>query len=157
MRVPTYRKHSSGQARVTINGKDHLLGKYGSAASKEAYGRLIAEFSASASADTFGKSSHEVLMEDVLLAYLLFAKKYYQASSEYANLRLASKPLTELYGTLPATKFSAAEFKAVRAWWLGDSRMSRQYVNKQMKRIAPNDPPMEPPGRCNGSRSHRRS
>ncbi len=26
MRVPSYRRHSSGQARVTINGKDHLLG-----------------------------------------------------------------------------------------------------------------------------------
>jgi integrase len=134
MRVPSYRNHSSGQARVTINGRDHLLGKYGSPASREAYGRLIAEFSASASSGTFGKSSHEVLMEDVLLAYLQFAKKYYHASTEYANLKLAAKPVTELYGSLPAAKFAAAEFKAVRAWWLSDTTRSRQYVNKQMKR-----------------------
>src|SRR5262245_59709942 len=43
-RVPTYRPHSSGQARVTLGGKDHLLGPYGSAQSKEAYRRLVAEW-----------------------------------------------------------------------------------------------------------------
>ncbi len=36
-RIPKYRRHSSGQARVTLDGKDHLLGPYGTAASKEAY------------------------------------------------------------------------------------------------------------------------
>jgi hypothetical protein len=39
MRVPSYRRHSSGNARVTINGKDHLLGKYGSKVSREKYNR----------------------------------------------------------------------------------------------------------------------
>jgi hypothetical protein len=38
MRLPSYRKHSSGQARVTIGGRDHMLGPYGSPESKEAYG-----------------------------------------------------------------------------------------------------------------------
>jgi len=31
------------QARVTLNGRDHLLGPYGSAAGKQAYGRLVAK------------------------------------------------------------------------------------------------------------------
>src|SRR5262245_33439954 len=43
-RVPKYRPHSSGQARVTLNGKDHLLGPYGSAESREMYRRLVAEW-----------------------------------------------------------------------------------------------------------------
>ncbi len=54
MRVPSYRRQSSGQARVTINGKDHLLGKYGSAGSKERYGRLIAEHASSGNLPSFG-------------------------------------------------------------------------------------------------------
>jgi hypothetical protein len=45
-RIPKYRRHSSGQARVTLDGKDHLLGAYNSAQSKEAYRRLIAEWAA---------------------------------------------------------------------------------------------------------------
>ena len=40
-RIPRYRRHSSGQARVTLGGKDHLLGPYGSPASREAYERLV--------------------------------------------------------------------------------------------------------------------
>ena len=43
-RIPKYRRHSSGQARVNIHGKDHLLGIYGSASSREAYRRIVAEW-----------------------------------------------------------------------------------------------------------------
>lgn len=148
MHVPSYRKHSSGQARVTINGKDHLLGKHGSAASKEAYGRLIAEFNAASSTHSFGKVPSSLKIEDVLLAYLRRAKTYYKGSDEYRNMKSAVSPLLNLYGSLPAYDFGAAEFKAVRASWLeapppkakkdGTVRIpparSRQYVNKQMNR-----------------------
>jgi hypothetical protein len=36
-RVPGYRPHSRGQARVTLEGRDYLLGPFGSDESKEAY------------------------------------------------------------------------------------------------------------------------
>ena len=40
--VPRYRKHkATGQAVVTIQGKDHYLGQYKSRASKLEYDRLI--------------------------------------------------------------------------------------------------------------------
>jgi len=43
--IPTYRKHRrSGQAVVHLNGKDHYLGRYGTAASKAEYDRLIGEW-----------------------------------------------------------------------------------------------------------------
>lgn len=44
MRIPSYRKHSSGNARVSINGRDYLLGKYGTKQSKERYNRLLSEW-----------------------------------------------------------------------------------------------------------------
>lgn len=134
MRIPSYRKHSSGQARVTINGKDFLLGKYGSPESKEAYGRLIAEFASSRNSLSFGKARNSILIEDVLLAYIRHAKEYYKGSTEYENLKLVERPILTLYGSMPASKFGAKEFKAVREWWLADKSRSRQYVNKQMKR-----------------------
>ena len=43
-RIPSYRRHASDQARGTLNGKTHYLGRYGSAASQEAYNRLIQEW-----------------------------------------------------------------------------------------------------------------
>lgn len=147
MRMPSYRRHSSGQARVTINGKDYLLGAYGSPQSNEAYGRLIAEYAASGNSLSFGKDAASLKMEDVLLAYIRHAKTYYQGSTELINMKLVGKPLTDLYGSHPARKFGAAEFKAVREWSLAHEikpakgnedqpprRCSRQYVNKCMKR-----------------------
>ena len=71
-------------------------------------------------------------MADVALAYLDHAEKYYALSTEYANLKLASRPVSHRYSTLPATEFGAAQFCAVREWWLSDGTRTRQYVNKQM-------------------------
>ncbi len=45
MRTPSYRLHKpTGKAVVTIDGKDHYLGKFDSAESRENYHRLIAEW-----------------------------------------------------------------------------------------------------------------
>ena len=45
LRVPSYRRHKpTGQAVLTINGKDLYLGKWNTAASRGEYDRLIAEF-----------------------------------------------------------------------------------------------------------------
>ena len=43
--VPSYRLHKqSGQAIVTLSGRDILLGRHGSATSKQEYRRLTAEW-----------------------------------------------------------------------------------------------------------------
>ncbi|MCC6678366.1 MAG: tyrosine-type recombinase/integrase [Phycisphaerales bacterium] len=44
--VPAYRPHLSGQARVTLNGKDEYLGDYGSPQSVERYWQFIREWEA---------------------------------------------------------------------------------------------------------------
>jgi hypothetical protein len=54
MQVPSYRKHSSGQARVSINGRDYLLGTYGSKESQAKYNRLLGEWFASNQSKSFG-------------------------------------------------------------------------------------------------------
>jgi len=43
--LPSLQHHKpSGRGRVTINGRDHWLGKWGSAESRLAYDRIIAEY-----------------------------------------------------------------------------------------------------------------
>lgn len=133
-RIPSYRRHSSGQARVTINGKDHLLGEYGSPASKELYGRMIAEYSASGHSPTFGKIPDSLTIRDLLVAFCIHLRTYYAESpTERANFKLAIRPINELYGSLLASEFGPTQFKAVRSQW-NDGSHSRQYVNKMMGR-----------------------
>jgi hypothetical protein len=44
-RVPAYRRHKpTGQAVVTLNGKDRYLSKWNTAASRAEYDRLIGEW-----------------------------------------------------------------------------------------------------------------
>ena len=45
LRPPKYRKHkASGQALVTLNGRDFYLGPHGSPESRADYDRLVAEW-----------------------------------------------------------------------------------------------------------------
>src|SRR5262245_20141036 len=45
MRIPSYRLHKgTGQAVVTVQGRDHYLGRHGSVESRDRYKQLIAEF-----------------------------------------------------------------------------------------------------------------
>jgi hypothetical protein len=57
-RIPKYRKHSSGQARVTLNGQDRLLGPYGTAASKAEYKRVVAEWLEQQRQAPLGRTRH---------------------------------------------------------------------------------------------------
>ena len=43
-------------------------------------------------------------MSGVSMAYLRYAKTYYQGSTEFVNLELAMSPIAELYADLPATQ-----------------------------------------------------
>ncbi|MFC1757171.1 hypothetical protein ACFL2H_00165 [Planctomycetota bacterium] len=43
-RIPSYRRHKSGQARVTLNGRDHFLGLWNSEPSKKRYEEVVAEW-----------------------------------------------------------------------------------------------------------------
>jgi hypothetical protein len=74
--TPKYRKHKqSGQAIVTLNGQDFLLGPHGTKASHLEYDRRIAEWIAN------GRrlpSDDDVAVVEVINAYRKFAKGYYR-------------------------------------------------------------------------------
>lgn len=150
MRIPKYRKHSGGQARVTIKGRDFLLGPYGSPESHEAYKAKVAELIAADSVELVVLRPNSLSMAELCEAYLEFAEKYYRGGSEYRQLVLAIKPISELYSFHLAVDFGPTQYKAVRDWWLkrevpqsddadGNEReprrCSRQYINRQMKRL----------------------
>ena len=85
VRTPSYRHHKpSGQAVVTLSGKDHYLGRFGSPESREAYDRLLAEWltnrrrPAQSASDPIGSMPLSELLE----AYSEHARRYYVKDGE---------------------------------------------------------------------------
>ncbi len=139
--LPKYRKHSSGKdrktlnARVTINGRDYLLGPYGTRASKNEYDRIIAEYLASGRSPSFGLSD-DLLICEVMLEYLKHCRRYYGtgATSELHRVKLALRPLQKLYGKQTASDFGPKQLKAVRETMVRDG-LSRTGINARIKRV----------------------
>lgn len=67
---PSLRKHrASGQAVVTIAGKDYYLGPHGSKTAQRAYDAKIAEWLASGRSSWFGIAQAELTIAQVLNSY----------------------------------------------------------------------------------------
>ena len=114
--VPTYRKHRSGQARVTINGRDYYLGPHGTKASKARIrpprrrvsrqrSQWLVRSDRRSTDDGDGHARLPASRQDVLR---------HGPSSEWHRIKLAFKPIKELYAATPAVEFGPEQFKAVR-------------------------------------------
>jgi hypothetical protein len=137
-RIPKYRRHSSGQARVTLNGKDQLLGPYGSDESKEAYRRLIAEWLARHGQPAQQKEDAPLTVNDLVLAYWKFAEGYYgfgrgNRGDAYC-LKDALRVVRALYGRTAAHEYGPLALKACRRQMV-EKGWSRPYTNAQVDRV----------------------
>jgi len=142
MRVPSYRKHAaSGQAVVTIAGRDRYLGKWDSAESRKEYGRLIAEFFSNP--NSFLASPEQRTVSELILAYLNHCQNYYGVGekTETHRIKVPLKAVRKLYGSTVAIDYGPIQFKAVRDFILEGKnhkdgfKPSRTYVNSIMRRI----------------------
>src|SRR4051812_39162345 len=73
IRTPKYRHHKpSGQAVVTLDGKDFYLGRHGSPESRAEYDRMIAEWLSNGRRLTVASSDTgaDLSVNEMLLAYL---------------------------------------------------------------------------------------
>jgi integrase len=137
-RIPSYRKHSSGQARVTLDGKDHLLGPYNSQESHEVYRRLVREWLENRDKPAQPADDAPPLsMAELILAYWRHVKVYYGLSKrhgDYYCFRDALRVVKSLYATTPAADFGPKRLKACRAEMISRD-WSRNYINAQVDRI----------------------
>ncbi len=116
-RIPKYRHYKPKDlGAVRIDGQDHYLGKFDSAASWERYHRLIAQWLHNGHhllPDSGGSSAGSqpvgMTVSEVILRYWRFAEEYYQKngrqSGEAHNIRAALRPVRRLYGSILAKDF----------------------------------------------------
>jgi integrase len=141
-RPPTYRLHKARQcAVVTINGKNHYLGPYGSPESYEKYARLLAEWQSNGK-HLLEKENHPVngdlSVNELILRYVKFASGYYvkngKPTGEFDNLRCALRSLKKLYGSTPAAQFGPKNLELVRQSMIEDG-LARKTINGRVSRI----------------------
>jgi hypothetical protein len=118
-RTPSYCHHkATGQAVVRLNGQDHYLGKYDTPESRAEYDRLIAQWLANARQIRPKRNTPDVRLAEVGNAYLAWADGYYvkngTPTTEPVNIRLALRPLRQLYGHTLAQDFGPLALKVVR-------------------------------------------
>lgn len=136
--VPKYSRHKgSGQAVVTIRGKDHYLGPYGTKASHLEYDRLILEWLA-AGRPTADPEAEALKVKDAVLAFWKFAKKHYRKDGEPTgtaeNYKPALRLLRHYYGNTLAAEFGPKSLKALRQKMMLQGN-SRRYINDNIDRI----------------------
>jgi integrase len=135
---PSYRLHKqSGQAIVTLSGRDFLLGPHGSPDSKQKYRRLTAEWDHNGR--RLPESPKDIAIVEVMAAFWRHAETYYRhpdgsPTNEIRNIRDAIGLLKRLYGSSPVQDFGPLALKTVRGEMI---RLGwcRGVVNNQIGRI----------------------
>lgn len=139
--IPKYRHHkASGQAVVTVDGRDIYLGSYGSAESRGQYGVILAKI---ARQEPVVEAQPEVplsllTVDEVLVGYYDHCQTHYvkhgQQTSEVPLVAMTIKPLHEKYGDVPAAQFGPRLLKLFREDLVGLG-WCRNTVNQAIGRV----------------------
>ncbi|MCF7954224.1 MAG: tyrosine-type recombinase/integrase [Phycisphaerae bacterium] len=145
-RFPSYRLHkASGQAVVTLNGRDIYLGIHNTDESRDRYKVVIQEWLAcqkqlppNGPTGTPPRIPLDITINEVFLPYWEHAQTYYvkngKQTREVANIKAALTPLLQTYGTYPAKDFGPLALKTYREM-LVEGGFSRQVINKKLSRV----------------------
>jgi integrase len=132
MRVPRYRKHQSGQAVVTLNGKDHYLGLYDSPESREKYRRLTSAYVAEKGrAAEPGKHS---LFLSHAIDYFTQRQLPRIARKEAYHYSNALDHVGELFGRTLLSEFGPVRYKKLQERFI-DTGWVRRHINYQGDRV----------------------
>lgn len=137
-RHPKYRKHKpTGQAVVTISGKDFYLGPHRSKASIAEYDRLIAEWLASGRRPLH-ETEDGITITELIAAYWKHVQNHYvkngQPTSEQHSIKSSLKFVRQLYGRTQAEEFGPLALKAVRQKMI-DAGWIRVSINRHVGRV----------------------
>lgn len=137
--VPKYRRHrASGQAVVTLSGRDFYLGPHNSKTSVHEYDRLVAEWLAN-NRSLPAEADSPTTIEELLASFWQYAVVHYvgldgKPTSEVESYRQAMKPVRSLYAGLFVNEFGPRSLKTVRKVYISKG-LARKTVNRQIGRI----------------------
>lgn len=145
-KIPSYRLHrASGQAIVTLSGKDIYLGRHDTPASHRKYEQVVSEWLANhrqppASSKTGAEPDTAGLnVESLFVAYWRYCQSYYVGrdgapSKECLNIRDALRPMVITFGDKLVSHIRPSVLQATRNMMI-DSGLARKTINARVNRI----------------------
>jgi integrase len=135
-RLPKYRLHKgTGQAVVTLDGKEFYLGIHNTAASRREYERLVTTWQQNGRCLP---TTDEATILELCAAFWRHAKEHYvkhgRPTDEQATFKICLKYLKATHRDQVCREFGPLNLKAIRQQMI-DSGNSRKYINKQVSRI----------------------
>jgi len=137
-KIPKLRTHkATGQGYVVLNGQAIYLGRAGLPETERRYHQVIAEWLAAGRQPRVAQN--EITIKELIARYWVHAKQYYRnadgtVSTEVEAIRLALRPVHELYALTPAAAFGPLSLRAVRQKMI-EAGLCRANINKQISRI----------------------
>ncbi len=139
---PKYRLHRARNlAVVTIDGKDHYLGPYGSPESHERYAQLIATWKLVPTAPVAPRLvTADFTVGELTLRYTEFARGYYvkagRQTAQVGRILGAMRELNRFYASEPAVEFGPLKLKAIQSSLIGriDQRVRREEKQRTISR-----------------------
>jgi integrase len=133
-RTPSYRRHKpTGQAVVTLNGRDIYLGKWNSRASRAEYDRLMGEWLSAGRClpKSYGGRT-DLTVAELCLAYWDYCKAYYSTNGKPTGsvdrVKQAIRSLRTAYGPSLAQDFGPLALQAIQRDLASGDRC-RRYIN----------------------------
>jgi integrase len=139
LRLPKYRLHkASGQAVVTLRGRDVYLGEFNTPASHEKYQATIAEFIAGRGV-TAEERAH-ITVAELILHYWRYAQESYSRETLAGSIKPALSRLRRLFGCAGVADFGPLKLKAFRQSLLDETgekgeHLSRPYINRLVRQV----------------------
>lgn len=139
-RLPSYRRHAkSGQAVVTLNGRDYYLGPHGTKASRREYDRVTAEWLAGGRELSPGVRGAELSVAELVNGFRAHVSEYYRhpdgtPTQEVKSFQYALRLLREVYGDTAASQFGPLALRALQTKMIAKG-WCRGVVNQQTRRI----------------------
>jgi len=138
---PTYRRQkvNSGidRAFVEIDGRRQYLGRYDTDESRERYRELVAQWATGV--DTAPVDDGSITVVELVARYVEHAETYYRRpdgtpTRTVDNVKLALRPLRELFGRTPVAEFGPVKLRAVRQHMI-TAELSRKTINNRIGKI----------------------
>ena len=138
-RVPGHGLHkATGQGYVRLNGRMIYTGVYGTPEAQQRYERVLAEWLAGGRQLPPARESAILRVDKLVVLYWAHAETYYcrdgSPTHELDNIRLAVRPLVDLYRDQPVAEFGPKMLKTLREHLI-DQGLARSTINSRISII----------------------